>query len=579
MKSINSQMRPPKIKARELNKSAGILDDFAVRKNVATREGTIEKVPVNDSDIVNKKFLDDNFLPLSGGTLTGVTTLSGALELDGTTPQINFKTDGAVICFLTDTLQISGEDASKIEIVSDTEIKLNAGANETILSTQPTGAVDLAVATTKYVDDNAFDPLKLETNIILNSFRITINGSLSTFQMQDGVVDEYEDETGIDTTASTGELYDATGDYYSPISTGTVEYLVVGGGGGGASSYGGAGGGAGGYQAGSGHEITTKTYTITVGAGGAAETVGSNSVFDTITANGGGRGGSITSVNGGNGGSGGGGASHPTSAGTGGTGSQGNNGGSGNVGAWYGGSGGGGASAVGVDGQAGAAATNSIGGNGGDGTANSISGSSVTYAGGGAGAQHSTGGTDGTGGAGGGGNVLTAGTANTGGGGGGAKSGGTGGAGGSGIVIIRYLTASATATGGTKTTDGDYTVHTFTSSGDFIVSDIGEKENMILISNEVEAEETPTDGKLVILQEDVDAITINTDIKGWVSRDDGTTYTQLTLADEGDFDSTKKILVGEADISAQPSDKTMKYKITTHNNKNLKLHATGLLWD
>lgn len=41
------------------NQSKGILDDFAIRKNVATREGTIEKVPVNDSDIANKKYIDD----------------------------------------------------------------------------------------------------------------------------------------------------------------------------------------------------------------------------------------------------------------------------------------------------------------------------------------------------------------------------------------------------------------------------------------------------------------------------------------------------------------------------------------
>ena len=41
------------------NKSAGILDDYAVRKNIASREGTVEKVPVNDSDIVNKKYVDD----------------------------------------------------------------------------------------------------------------------------------------------------------------------------------------------------------------------------------------------------------------------------------------------------------------------------------------------------------------------------------------------------------------------------------------------------------------------------------------------------------------------------------------
>ena len=47
------------------HKSAGILDDFSVRKNVATREGTIEKVPVNDSDIVNKKYVDSQISGIS----------------------------------------------------------------------------------------------------------------------------------------------------------------------------------------------------------------------------------------------------------------------------------------------------------------------------------------------------------------------------------------------------------------------------------------------------------------------------------------------------------------------------------
>jgi len=50
--------QPPTPKFINLNKSAGILDDFAVRKNVATKEGTIEKVPVNPSDIVNKSYVD-----------------------------------------------------------------------------------------------------------------------------------------------------------------------------------------------------------------------------------------------------------------------------------------------------------------------------------------------------------------------------------------------------------------------------------------------------------------------------------------------------------------------------------------
>jgi len=52
--------KPKQFKEIPLNKSAGILDDFAVRKDIATREGTIEKTPVNDNDIVNKKYVDDN---------------------------------------------------------------------------------------------------------------------------------------------------------------------------------------------------------------------------------------------------------------------------------------------------------------------------------------------------------------------------------------------------------------------------------------------------------------------------------------------------------------------------------------
>jgi hypothetical protein len=67
----------------------------------------------------------------------------------------------------------------------------------------------------------------------------------------------------------------------------------------------------------------------------------------------------------------------------------------------------------------------------------------------------------------------TAGAANTGGGGGGDGGSGApgGGAGGSGVVILAYPTAgSVSATGGTITTSGGNTIHTFNSSGTFTVS-------------------------------------------------------------------------------------------------------------
>jgi len=101
--------------------------------------------------------------------------------------------------------------------------------------------------------------------------------------------------------------------------------------------------------------------------------------------------------------------------------------------------------------------------------------------------------------------------------------------------------------------------------------------NMTLISESFEAEAEPTWSRLIFIMEDVDAATINTDIKAYVSLDDGTNWELITLADEGDFETGKKIIVGEEKLTAR-SDKTMRYKITTLNNKNIRIHAAGLLW-
>jgi len=243
---------------------------------------------------------------------------------------------------------------------------------------------------------------------------------------------------------------------FKPATALTCDYLVVAGGGGGASNFGG-GGGSGGFRStvtatGGGGSLESAlslasgtAYTVTIGAGGPTATQGSNSVFSTITSTGGGLGATLAG-NGGSGGSGGG-ASSTTVAQTGGTGTanQGYAGGNatGAGAPFFGAGGGGGAGAVG-----GAYAGSSASGNGGAGVATSISGSSVTYAGGGGGGGYTPYSiTAGTGGSGGGGNGATpaaaagvAGTANTGsGGGGGAGDSGVGGAGGSGIVIVRYL--------------------------------------------------------------------------------------------------------------------------------------------
>ena len=456
----------------------------------------------------------------------------------------------------------------------------------------------------------AFDPSVLEYNQAILAFKIASANQLAKFSMVDQVIDEYQDATGIDASASTNELAGGatTAKYFeggtstavttssvgSVASTGTVdgdytyykwtttqsdgtfttnvaqdyEYLVVAGGGAGgdSNSNSGAGGGAGGFRTATGFAVAATTITgITVGAGGVAGTnvvgpSGGDSVFSTITSAGGGGGGAQSvSVAGIAGGSGGGGSYDSGAGGAGNTPStdpvQGYAGGSSIAGPNAGGGGGGGAGGVGENGLQENPATDAMAGDGGVGVASSITGASVYYAGGGAGEAYTR---AASGGNGGGGASAVTGTANTGGGGGGGSDGGTNrtaGSGGSGIVVIRRLT-SVLSSGG----------------------------NLTLQSVATTAESAPTKADLVVLIEDGSGTaTVNTDVKGYISRNGSAFSTAVTFADEGDWGTNKRILVArQVDISGITSGTSMKYKLTTHNqsagSKETRIHATSLAW-
>ena len=262
---------------------------------------------------------------------------------------------------------------------------------------------------------------------------------------------------------------------FTPTRNLTADILVVAGGGA-AGPVGRGGGGAGGviYQAGKSLSSGT-SYTCTIGAGGAASNTigtsanGSDSLFSTLQAFGGGGGGYSNGGSGNAGGSGGGagGAAGGSFSGTGGSSTQtSNNGGTGygtaggnvaTVSSHSGNSGGGGGA-----GSAGGStnSTDSVLGSGGDGLSTWSSwgvatglGQNVSgtyyFAGGGAGGTQYSGGAQALGGKGGGGNAALGGSAsagssgmpNTGGGGGAGDSGGVGyvgGSGGSGLIIVRY---------------------------------------------------------------------------------------------------------------------------------------------
>ncbi len=277
-------------------------------------------------------------------------------------------------------------------------------------------------------------------------------------------------------------------------SSGLVDILIIGGGGGG-SQYGAGGGGGGHLFATSGY-FSAGTYTVVVGAGGAAGPGGTiegrfgrsggASVCGSYVSPGGGSGGS-SNTTGWLGGSGGGGSEL---AGAGGAGISGI-GNSGGAGASASAGGGGGA------GAAGAAGTTNVGGAGGNGLSSSINGTATTRAGGGGGgAWGSTGGAAGSGGGGAGSSSGSAGagTVNTGGGGGGSGAGASA-AGGSGIVIVRTVTAGAApsgvvASGGTQTTytgngtngvnGRNYVVQRFNANGTLTVTQPGYADVLIV---------------------------------------------------------------------------------------------------
>jgi len=100
--------------------------------------------------------------------------------------------------------------------------------------------------------------------------------------------------------------------------------------------------------------------------------------------------------------------------------------------------------------------------------------------------------------------------------------------------------------------------------------------NMTLVSTATTAETTdPTTGDIVMLLDQAVGTTIlNTDVKGYISRDSGTTWTEGNLTNEGTWGTNKKILVArDIDISSQPSGQSMKYKIETRNQSPNAAHS------
>ena len=86
----------------------------------------------------------------------------------------------------------------------------------------PTAAIDGSKVTgldTSQLETNAF-------NIGILGFKMAVNDGITIFNLVDGVVDEFHDESGVDTSESTNQFYDSTTDFYANQINQPVEMFL-----------------------------------------------------------------------------------------------------------------------------------------------------------------------------------------------------------------------------------------------------------------------------------------------------------------------------------------------------------------
>ena len=112
-----------------------------------------------------------------------------------------------------------------------------------------------------------------------------------------------------------------------------------------------------------------------------------------------------------------------------------------------------------------------------------------------------------------------------------------------------------------------------------ITGNIPQTTSTTIVSNAFTASSAPSQSRIVVFQENIDSVTLNTDIIASISRDGGSNFTNVTLSDEGYITgaSGQRILSGTVSVAGQPSGTNMRWKLALANNKT-KIHGVSLSW-
>ena len=165
------------------------------------RRITFTAAPDSSADIyvINPGTRNSVLNTLSDGSVTeaklGTGAVTSAKISDGTIANADVSPSAAIV------------DSKLAEITTASKVNVSALSAPGSSSLFLRGDRTYAAIPTDQIDTNAF-------NISLLGFKMAVNEGLTVFNLVDGVVDEFHDESGTDEAEGSNDLYNATDDFY-----------------------------------------------------------------------------------------------------------------------------------------------------------------------------------------------------------------------------------------------------------------------------------------------------------------------------------------------------------------------------